>query len=492
MAESASNDFVYLCRAADASKRSVSSVQLKWKIDLIRNIIYIIMYVAIATGNIIYYISRKASSLRLLSLQYLDRTAPAVSRDIDIEVSENAPSLLSWFDRGHFSMIPSEKSVLPIPEEELYRFISFASLFDAHLQVSATLCNPIFSQNVDMSFARKEISALLDIIQSSQRLKPLCRRLIAFLKHFLSSSDSEILDFLRKLVTVAKHTPFAYAAKECHSSTFLSENDKFRAEAVLAVCGLFMKQNIHVFTFYLNFTFMKRDRTQSGVLHVLVFFMLSYCGFDDEDVKAYNASIDESQLPIHTIRNAVFASNKKFKPLFSELGGRDVQSYKQALRWDFAVNFCDSFTDSNWPVDLMERAAWALSIGREFLSQDLLQILEKSKLTPNINFTFYDVKALLSLSVSGLIKFTGYDGCMFNLTANDEPLFLVHGYMRKPKLKHLVELKLLREISRGVFQVIGFPGISSNHKGVKIGDRILFVRSKENSPFRADVNQTVG
>lgn len=483
--------FAYLCHRDNGLEQILTASELKWKFKMNEFFFYIILYVIHFLGNMFYHFT-KQSIFPPPHERYCSAECSIGRTDSICKVHTNASRLVAWFEKDMCPFFRSDENVLSIPHDELSRYIAFASFQKAHLRVAAALCKEALHKDVDFSGVRSKMLDLLSTVNKHQRLKPISYRLSTFLHEIVASSDEQIRELLSHLVVMAQNVSIDFVVRECHGGTILSRKDKTNAEAVLAICSVLITGNIHITTFYLTLQFMKQDYFLSGMLNLLNWFMVCYCGIDEYDLSNYKGMLGYSRSCAATVCRSVFLSEKTFEPVFSDFGGRDVHSYAQALQWDFAINFCEEMMESDWSVEMMERAAWAHSSGKPYISKDLFETLQKNRLTPKVNYTFYNVKSLLALSVSGLIKFTGFDTCLFNLTGNDEALFIVHGYLGKPTLQDLLDLKLVRMKKGGWFQIADLPGCTSKHKGVQISDRILIVRSKENTPFRGCAEQKVG
>lgn len=494
MSSTYDDDFAYLCRSdKDGSEVLLGHDKLRWKFRIVRAFLYVILWVLHFVGNLIFHFNWLIGNTGTASSGDARSSIQSQKLDNGACDQQERPDLEKWLHIRPLPMVPVESKIMPILHSELNTFVFFASFYDTHLRVSAHFCFQRIPNSIILTKLRAELEHVLYSLQSYKKFRHVSHRLISFLKDFLASDDEQVRHFLRELVSKSQQMSLSDNVRQCYSSAFQAQEDKRRTELVLGVFSLFMKHDIHFSTYYLRGMFLKRDCCLSGSLNTLLWFISTSCGFSSDDVANYKAANVSPKQSSQILHNVVFETKITFAPFFSSQSAKkDIKYYSQALQWDFAMNFCDEFMDADWSVEQMERAAWALSAGKVFLLKNMFELVERCKLKPRNNFTFLDVKSLLSLSISGLIKFTGFDGCMFTLTANPEALFSVHGFMRKPSLNDLVELKLVNALPQGWFQARDFPGCSSKHKGVQIADRILMVRSKENTPFRASPDQKVG
>lgn len=483
--------FVYLCHRDNGVEQIFTASELKWRFIMNETLFYIIIYIVHFLGNIYYHFKRR-SRFRFPTGKNCSNGCLNDGIDSTRKVYTNTSRQGAWFENDMCPFYRSNENVLPIPYDELSRYIAFPAFKKAHLRVAAALCEKALQKNVEFSGVRSKMLELLSTVNKYQRFMPISHRLSTFLHNILASSDEQIRELLFYLVDMARNTSIDFIVRESHGAAFLSKKDKANAEAVLAICSVLMSGNIHTTTFYLTRQFLKQDCLLSGMLILLNWFIVCYCGLDKNDVTKYKAMLRSTRSCAATVCRSIFLNEKTFEPIFSGFGGRDVHSYAQALQWDFAMNFCEDMMESDWSVEMMERAAWAHGSGKPYISKELFETLQHNIFTPKINYTFYDAKNLLALSIGGLVRFTGFDVSLYNLTANDDALFTVHGYLGKATLQDLLDLKIVRMKKGGWFQMADLPGCTSKHKGVKISDRILIVRSKENTPFRGCAEQKVG
>lgn len=484
--------FVYSSVSDDGRVNYKTSHDLRLQMWLLENSIYIFLYIVHKFGAIVYFCGNFLSG-KADDSQDNEKKDAHSQNDLSEKLQKNiSTKLTDWFDQEYCEVALVEERTLPVPESEWRRILLIGCFYCAHVKVSISMCSPTFQNLTDITPLKKEVTEFLYSIESSRRFRHVCHRLVLFFRCFINSSSSEIHDFFRNVSASTQNIPCGFFVRQCYWFANVPEQDKNKAEVVMAFCSIFMKRNAHFTTHYLRKGFLHRDPALSGALELIYWFAIRYCGFDNNDISTYKSTQNGTFDTVNAIRSLTFESGKRFEPVFSGFVGRDLSTTKQVLLWDFSINLCHDFVEEAWSVELMERAAWALDTGRHFLTKDAFDMLQRNKMKPKVNLTFHNVRTLLALSISGLVKFTGFDGCIFNLTGSDDALLCINGYLRKPTLKDLVDLKLVQETKHGWFQALDFPGSWSGHKGVKIADQILFVRSQKNVPFRAVLEQRVG
>lgn len=485
------SEFIYQCIFRDGSEKLVSGKDLWWTIKFYQTVLFGVLYLVHVLGwafSSIFTVVKRPVGSEMDELE----SANGQITGTTLGVSNHSEKLGLWLKKEKCPVVPYHKTILPIPEQELSYFVRFACIYYSHLKFHAAICSKGLQRPQNTKKIRNEVQCLIQSIQSSTKYSKLCHRLISFLTSFYNSTDQEILDFLSEVTTMIEHAPFAWFHRYCHAVARICDEDKYRSKAVTVFTSIFMSRNAHVLTFYLRKGYVNSDWFSGSVLQIIPWFATQYCGFSECDINDFKLLERRNGSSFESVHHLLFKSGKSFEPVISRYSAREAESLKATLQWDFAINLCNVLVDEDWDIDMMERAAWALGCGREYVSEAVFDLLHRNRLTPRIDFTVFDVQKLLALSASGLVQFKGFDACMFNLTANKHALFTVHGYLKKPTMEDLVKLKLFRQAKTGWFYACDFPGCASRHKGVPVGDRILIVQSTKNILFRADMSQIVG
>lgn len=496
------NDLAFTYKSELRTDRVLTLAKLKWEIKLLSKLLNILLNVVYAVGGTLGDVIRAFRKMRGARTneaecpveQFSNQEMPS-RKDIDMDVNGTrklSDPLLKLLEREAVQTYPCPEEHVNISLNEIKSVVFLGCLFHAHFRLCATGCRGWALKSRNMTLIKNELRNMLPSLKQNLKHRGVCHRAISFLEKFIQSDHIEAALFFEKLVlrSLTLH-PF-WCIRCVYGALHAAKKDKPRVEAVLVIMSLFMKRGASMESFYLKFGFMERDRTLKLALHIVTLFITTNCGFTEDDLK--DQVPEDPAIPNYTecIRKMAFERGMQFTPMYVKLFKRHNFGYKQALCSDFAANMCDNFVAEEWSVDMMERASWALEIGNRFSMKDEFETLQRNKFKPNLNLTFRDVKTLLALSISGLIKFACRDACMFSLTSNEEALFTVHGYIRKPTIGDLVSLRLFQQTKPGVYQALDFPGCPSGHKGIRIGERVLLIRSKENTPFQASACQKVG
>lgn len=461
--------FYFRCLSSDGTEKIVSESDVLWKVQLCTNIFYWVVIVVRLIGRIFYCFNFR----ECIALEDLESECNKFGEDVtDIcrktPQTENARRLTTWIDQQLCPTSNLCQEELAINENVAFRYLMFSCFVHSHYNAHATTFERSSPTSESAALLRRKAMYMWRSIESSVRFKNVCHRLILFLSDLKSASDDDIRLFFAWLARKIKEEPLATTVRHCHSVSSFSQKDEYRSEAVMATTSVLLRCNAHIFTYYKHKSFINQDSYLTSALQMLPWFVGYYCGFDDYDITAFKSENPNTTHRISSLQHLIFEKNFRFTPVLSSPSGWESINSKAALQWDFAINSCGDLVQERWPIELMVRAAWALRVGRRFLSKELFELLQRNRTKPNINLTFYNVQQLLALSVCGLVKFTGFDGCVFQLTANKHALFSVHGYLKKPSIQELIDLKLIREINSGRFQMCVLPGFDSNHKGVKI------------------------
>lgn len=489
-----SKSYSYLITLSNGSEKLYSDADFWWRTKIWTSLLCWAFSAICVVGRLLHCLNFCVVSKNSANMGFFSRVTDencGGTHNLE-ELRKKNCKLRSWLERERCPLANHNNNILPVTEKELFRFMIFSCALHSHFLVHARVFARSFPTKQSMVLLRREVFDMLRAVQSSSKFQKVCHRLISFLTDLHFANDHEVHFFLVNLCNRIQAESLELMARYCHAVSNTFHGNKHRFEAMTASTSIFMRSNSHILTYYLRTAFINGDPYSTSALQMLPWFVGFYCGFDDVDIAAFEVQCETPARNVESLKYLFFENDIHFVPIFSSLGGQEMHDSKQALYWDFALNLCNDFVKKEWPPELMVRAAWALSIGKQYLSKDTFEILMRNQTKPNINFTFYNVQQLLALSISGLVKFTGFDGCMFQLTASEDALFSVHGYMKKPTIKELVDLKLIQQVRSGWFQACNFPGCASRHKGIQIGDRILMVRSTENSLFRATPDQKVG
>lgn len=495
-------DLAFTFKSKLGKDRVLTLTDLKWKINLLSRILFILLNLVNTVGGILGDIGRafrKMSGTTANKVKYpeehLSNEKPPSRVEIDWDSGGNGKlsnPLLMLLECDAVQTYPCKEQNVSLSLKEVKAVIFLGCMFHAHFRFCATRCRGWELKSRNIIKLKNELQTIVLNLKQNLKFRVVCHRAISFLEKFIQSDDTEASLFFEKLVLQSLMLHPFWCIRCVYGALDAAKKDKPRVEAVLAIMSLFMKRGASMEIFYINFEFMDRDRTLKLALHIVTLFITSNCGFTEDDLKPKNS--DVSTIPNHTesLRKMAFEKGKRFTPMYTKLFKRHHFGYKQALCSDFAANMCNDFVAEEWSVDMMERASWALEIGNRFPMKDEFEILQRNKTKPDLNLTFRNVKSLLALSISGLIKFACRDACAFSLTANEGALFTLHGYMRKPTIEDLVSLRLLEKSNAGMYRALNFPGCRQGHKGICIGERVLLIHSKENTPFQASESQKVG
>lgn len=405
------------------------------------------------------------------------------------DASDDA-TLNRWLTSEGPPLFPRVSSFCYNSERDMWSQLRVDCFYGAHLQNSTMLLRQDDDKLQTADEVRKKLRRIHARAKGSARFHIHFATLIDLLDDMLTASPQAMSRFLRRVSMQVASWPYIWMTEAAQRFAHTREHNARAFEGGLATLALFFHEGAGPEMFYMRGWWYRRDRAVSASLSTLMYFVIDKCGplVDYPPVEHAVSRRSNGVEQIFWIQE----EDAQFRQMVSKFAKPSHKLYKDMLFWDFTLNNCNEFVEQAWSVETMERAIWALQYGRQYFSQRTYDMLVKQRNTRSLNLTFFKVRTLLSFSVSGIIRFIGYDACIFNVTGDENAPVLIHGYLPRPTIGDLVDLGLAASIGFGRFRMENFPGCSVQHKGIQTGDRILIVRSKHNVAFKADLKQKVG
>lgn len=318
----------------------------------------------------------------------------------------------------------------------------------------------------------------------------------------LAESDENLLSFISANSDRHIVSPHIAVLRFLHCMRCCCEENTYRFECGMTLASLFGSYGVTTTQYFTEGYWATADRSTVAALILLFGTICVTCGDDMEaDSNRYSGAneIDRNEEDSH-VKSAVLTFEKVLKLTSSErtllsLSGISKESdngYETRAMFDFVVSTGTDFIDKGWSMRTLQCAIWVATYGRDFISQKEYDMLIQNKNKVRLNLRHFEVRNLLILSTCGVVRFTGVDTCMFNITGNEEASITIDGFLPLPSIQDLESLGLVEEANRKIYKMRKIPGKHTHFKGIPVGNRILLVQSHCSQPFKADPKTRVG
>lgn len=321
--------------------------------------------------------------------------------------------------------------------------------------------------------------------ENNARYRKRFETLIAYLRDIEESTAEEVAEFVRE-------TAHRLSARSCGWITIVQsqmrtalERNEYQLLGAMATLELFYQEDLTHEVFYFKGYWSTPNRMSKRVLNIL--FCLSYDrlgGKISEEDRLHHEPIGVESILLSKL-------DKPFRRMFTPFLDRESHMYRMGTLWEMLLNHYGNFMNENWSTSTLERIEWALQYGREYISKKKYDLLAKKNRCSNLNLRSIDVRTLLVFSASGMIEFSGFDSCIFRLTAVPESKVKLSGYLPTPTIRDLVELGLAERLYKNTYRMLDFPASSTKHKAVRTGDRLLICKSSVNEKFSATLSTRI-
>lgn len=394
--------------------------------------------------------------------------------------------LQKWHDEENREPLYGRQTSIRFSDKfDMFRLLFINSLFEGAWYVSSIIV--VLNWNLEhYAHEAKEVFRRVRInAENSPRYKKRFENLILYLRDIEDSSPEEIADFIYETAcrTLKKSCGWVTIAQNQMRTAF--ERNEYQLLGAMATLELFYREDISYEVFYLKGYWSCPGRMSKRVQNIL--FSIVY-----DRVGVHPSEEDRQKQQYHGVEVVLLSKlDKPFRRIFTPYMLRESPMYRMGTLWEMLLNHYGQFMEENWSTSTLERIEWALQYGRQYISKKKYEILSKQNRKTNLNLRSMDVRTLIVFSVSGMIEFSGFDSCIFRLTAVPEAKVKLSGYLPIPTMLDLVELGLAECVYKNTFRMHDFPASASKHKGVQTGDRILVCKSSANEKFSARLSTRI-
>lgn len=408
--------------------------------------------------------------------------------DEDELTSDGTPSLKGlgilqdWYNRPSFH----SPDVTGEYESRRHRnqMLLTCAIFEAHLNIMARFA---LRDRVPRSTAAEiRESARAIRLRASESVK--FRYVFEELIRFLQDLEKTPADCLRNFVSALAHDRLRkrnnWVLAFRHTRARSAGVPKSIFEGIMAVSALFHQQRAGFDPYYLAGDWKKQNRGYNGAITMIMIF-----AFDKLAPSASCPLVECKQSGVERILK--LGPDFKFVPYVSYSVSTNPAKIKDVMMWDICRNCCNEFVESTWSPECLERVIWTLRHGMRHVDTDLYNELRAKNGQRNLDLTPFNPLALLTFSISGMIRFCGRNDGSYSMTASPEAVVELHGNLPTPTIQHFLILNLLRSPKKGRFIFCRLPGLDALLKPVRVGDKIKFVRTFRAETFQAELWQSV-
>lgn len=405
-----------------------------------------------------------------------------IRRQNSFQRKDSLEVLTSWFDQdASFQSKTYEYRSC----SEMLETMVVTSSFSAHAKHMAYLA-------LNDKNKRKTVARVVEAVKSIQvrakksvKFRFFFNHMLSFLEDLEKSRTSSLSSFIDILAREMLDAPDRWYCEFIHSRMRAKNVYQNIYETTLATLSLFFREGAGLESFYLKGAWLRQDRAYNASLTLIMYCAVSHC--------TPSASNEINVTEFSGIER-ILRSNRdqKFIRYVSLSITKSEELFKDKMMWDITLNCCNEFVESAWSDECLERAVWALQHGIKFMDQDVYKKLEELKGKRRLDLTQLNALSLVAFSVSGMVRFSGMDDCVYKITQDPNAKIELHGTLPMPSIHDLMTLDLVRVTRKSQFIVKRIPGCHKMVRALAIGDRVRFVPCDEAVAFNARVDQFVG
>lgn len=388
----------------------------------------------------------------------------------------------SWFER---SAISGHEKCSYVSRKDAMESVIVSSSFSAHGKRMASLVLRDKDKRNTISKAKAALRSIQVGARKSVKFRFLFKNLMAFLEDVEKSRVSSVAEFVDTLAREMLSRTDQWYLEFIHNQVRAGSSPKSVYETTLGILSLFFREGAGLESFIISGAWKNSDRAVNATLTLIMYCAVSRCvPQDSNEINVTEFSGVERVL--------LASAEQKFIRYVSRSSTKSMEVFKDKLMWDITLNCCNEFVESTWSDDCLERVVWTLQYGIKHINVETYRKMKELNGKRKLDLTHMNPLCLITFSVSGMVRFSGVDDCIYKITQDPGAKIALHGTLPMPTIQDLVLLDLIGPVKGSTYAVKRVPGSDLAFQALAIGDRLRLAPSQRAGSFSARLDQCVG